>query len=223
MSKSFTLYIKISMSDYTSKLSYTAFIVTVTRAGCDCTAMLWNDPATTTATVSVGSTNTEAVPLPQADTSARSTNAAFDNCYTVGAGCATDGVFSAGSITLSGTDANSLSWVSFTSAGNTASNTQNIIMVPTKTEIGVHTFSVVFTPDNGSAYTYNYVVTVQCTVTSITQPAAPTSGLEHIVYGTSISFDFTNEAYTQTPDCGYAYTNSFTWTGADASSALIAN
>jgi hypothetical protein len=113
-----------------------------------------------------------------------------------------------------------LSWVTFSSTGAILSTTQEIDITPTKTELGDHVFSVVFTPDNGNAYTFTWTVTVECTVTAVTPPAAPTNDLTYIVYDTANTFDFTSETWAQTPDCGYDYDSVFTWEGSTSTDAF---
>ena len=50
-SKNIDLYIKISMDRYVDRVIYTHFPVTVTQAGCDCSYMLWTDPASVATTI----------------------------------------------------------------------------------------------------------------------------------------------------------------------------
>jgi hypothetical protein len=220
---SFNIYVKVSLDDYTDRVSYTLFTVTVTQVACDCQYLLWSDPTTTTATVTVGSTDTVNVPKPVESTSQRSTITAFDNCYVLSTPCSVDGSYAAGSITLSATDADTLAWASFTSTGAVDVTTQTIDFTPTKTEIGTHTFAVVFTPDSGSAITWNWVVTVTCTVTSFAQPAAPTTGLTYNIYDAATVFDYTGATWVQSPDCGYTYSNSFAWEGDYTGGAILTN
>lgn len=67
-------------------------------------------------------------------------------------------------------------------------------------------------------------ITVTCQVTSITQPANPTTNLGYIVYdATNTAHDFTSATYTQVPNCGWPVTNSYSWEGVDASPALTAS
>ena len=113
------------LDNYTDRKVYTGFTVTITQVGCQCSHLLWTNPASVATTVSVlGSASTVNVPVPQADSTTNRYITEFDNCYVIAAGCGEDGVFSAGSIVTSGAaDVDTLSWVSFTSAGNTASAT----------------------------------------------------------------------------------------------------
>jgi hypothetical protein len=184
--------------------------------------LLWTNPASVATTVSVlGSASTINVPIPQADATTNLPITEFANCYDIGSGCGEDGEFAAGSIvTSSAANVNTLSWASFTTAGNTGSATQTIDLDPTKTEIGTAEFTVTFTPDNGNAFSYTWYLTIDCTVTAITQPTAPVSGLTYSVYADPNTYDFTQSAYAQTPDCGYAYTSVFAWEGDGASAAL---
>lgn len=87
-------------------------------------------------------------------------------------------------------------------------------MTPTAaSHIGTWTLKATFTPDNGSAITYTAIsITVTCTVTSFTIGAGP-SNLNYDVFGTSAFVDVSTVSLTQVPDCGYAYTTTYTWTG----------
>jgi len=92
------VYIKAYLADYTNIKTYTSKAVKVLRASCDCTALAWDDATIATPTIAVNVGSTETIPLPVANTSARSTNAAFDSCYQTSNDCTTGGSFQAGSI-----------------------------------------------------------------------------------------------------------------------------
>jgi hypothetical protein len=161
------------------------------------------------------------VPVPQEDTTNRATIAAFDNCWVLSSGCDADGTFQQTGIQLSSVVTSSLSWVDFTSTGVILTTTQEIDFTPTKTEIGDHAFSVVFTPANGSPYTFTWTLTVTCEVTAFSPPAAPNTGLTYNIYDPVKTWDYTVETWTQSPDCGYLYDSVFTWEGVTAGGAVI--
>ena len=77
----YTVYIKSYLVDYTDVKTYTSKAVKIIRATCDCSALAWDDATIATPTVAVNIGATVTIPLPAPNTSARSTNAAFDACY----------------------------------------------------------------------------------------------------------------------------------------------
>lgn len=74
-------------------VTYTSWVVRITAASCDCTALAWDSPSTTAATVAVNIGSAETIPPPVANTGARSTNAGFDYCYQSAQDCGTGGSF----------------------------------------------------------------------------------------------------------------------------------
>ena len=73
-----------------------------------------------------------------------------------------------------------------------------------------------FTPTHGTATQFTVAtITVNCVVTSVTRPSNPNSGLTYTLWGTALNFDYSQD-WTQTPACGHAMTDSFTWTGTNA-------
>ena len=121
----YTVYIKAYLVDYTDRKTYTSKAVKVVKATCDCTALAWDDAVVATPSIGVNIGSTETLPLPVANTGARSTNSAFDACYQTGDGstdCGTGGSFQAGSIKYDdGVTAGGItlpSWITFSSTGN---------------------------------------------------------------------------------------------------------
>ena len=79
---SVTLKVTTTFSTWTSNAGSTSTIaVTLQSLTCDCTALLWTAPTITTATINIDASGTPSVPAPVSDTSARSSNLAFDACY----------------------------------------------------------------------------------------------------------------------------------------------
>jgi hypothetical protein len=73
--------------------------VTIAPLGCDCTPLAWDAPTATSVSVAVEGTATAAIINPDANTSARSSNFGFDNCYDQGGTCELSGAIT--SLTLS--------------------------------------------------------------------------------------------------------------------------
>ena len=158
------IYVKTQLVSYTSQTQYTAFTVNINEATCDCTALLWTNPATTSVALAVGSSDTPTFPLPTSDDSNRSSNTAFDKCYVSGANCPTTGSFSASDVkyddgTPSGTSLPA--WITFTTTG---SETQTITLSPTDgTHEGTHNIKVVFDSTYGPNPDYTALtIVVSC-------------------------------------------------------------
>ena len=158
----------------------------------------------------MAASSTPTVPPPVSNTNARSTNANFNICYVDSDSsndCATTGTYAAGSIVL--LDDSALpSWITWNAS------TQILTAAPTTPSlVGTYTLKATYTPTNGSAAQFSVLtITVRCVVTSFTRPANPTTGLSYNLWDAANSFDFT-QTWVQTPACGNAYTDSFTWTG----------
>jgi hypothetical protein len=222
--KNVQLYIKTILTSYSSQLKYTPFTVTLNAPSCDCTAMLWTNPTAKTVTAPGAATTSETFPLPVQDTTNKATNGAFAKCFlSGGSGCASTGTFPIASVKYDDNSPSGIalpSWFVITQASD---NNQAIQIKPTAaSHIGTHKIKVVFDSTYGPNPNYQALtITVTCVVTSITQPAAPTTNLSYTVYDKSNSHhSFTTSQYTQTPPCGYTMTSVFTWTGVSASPAL---
>lgn len=63
-SQDYTVYVKAYLVDYTDIVTYTAKIVQVVAATCDCTALAWDNPSAITPTIQVNIGSTETIPLP---------------------------------------------------------------------------------------------------------------------------------------------------------------
>ena len=215
----FTVHVKAYLQDYTSVVTYTSKVVQIVAATCDCTALAWDDATISTPSIGVNIGSTETIPLPVANTAARSTNAAFDNCYQSSNDCGIGGSFQAGSIkyddgvTVGGTTLPS--WITFSSTGNSVQTV--VISPPDGTYNGAHTLYATMTTDNGPDKTYTAITfTVTCTLTSYVMPATPTDptfDLGYIVYAVPTTIDLSTLAYTEAPTCGYTITTAITWTG----------
>ena len=115
---------KAYLSDYTNVKTYTTHVIQVVAATCDCSALAWDAPTVSTPTIGVNIGDSPTIPVPNANTAARSTNAAFDACYYPAgvASCPVTGSFQAGSIKYDdGATAGGVSlpsWITFSSTGN---------------------------------------------------------------------------------------------------------
>lgn len=98
------LYIKATLDDYTNEgiVSYTLLNVVINEVTCNCAAMAWSNPGsgvdqTLSAILAGTSASSKNMAKPQQDTSARSSNAAFDKCYLGNSppGCSADGQITA--------------------------------------------------------------------------------------------------------------------------------
>ena len=80
-------------------------------------------------------------------------------------------------------------------------------------EVDTYTIKTVMTPTYGAVETYSTLtIVITCTIASIDDVAAPTTGLEYILYDTTHQIDLSGNVYSQTPPCGYTTTNTHTWT-----------
>ena len=90
-----TVYVKQTLSSYTSQIKRNQLTVTITQAGCDCSHLAWVNPsADTSATIAVGASSTLTVPVPTADDSAKTTVPEFQKCI-LSSPCAETGHFKA--------------------------------------------------------------------------------------------------------------------------------
>ena len=211
--KTISLYIKATLDDYTSytRESYTQINIVVNEASCDCSALAWGDPANVvvSSTILAGTgASSQNLVVPVASTAARSTDANFDKCYLTSNDCAETGAFDSlqwndgsGATTLP-------SWITFTSSGTT---TQSVSINPTDGTVkGTHHLVAVFNPTNGNDYTYTALTfTVGCEVTSFSVSGAPGSNPTYNIFDQRSIISLTGVTYTQSPACGYTFSNSF--------------
>ena len=177
--------------------------------------MAWDTPTsgvdiTSSAIMAGTSASDQVLVKPDQNTGARSSNAAFDNCYIGNAppGCSADGVITA-ILWDNGTgDAAKPSWITWPPASDTDVNADNssrdtkiTITPPDGTVNGNHNIKVTWTPTYGSAYTYIALTfKVDCQVTSFTKPSAPVDGqngfdLSYVIFETPLTIDVSTLAY----------------------------
>ena len=218
-SKTIPVYIKATLDDYTSynRESYTLINIVIAEVTCDCSALAWDNPSSGidvgSVTAGTGSqSKTLAPPVP--NTSATSTNNAFQKCYENSNSCPTTGAYTDIQYSTDGVTGTTLpSWITWSDA---SSITQTVSINPADgTVIGTHHLIATFNPTNGLDKTYQAMTfTVTCEVTSWTAPSAPTSptfDLSYAVFETPLTIDISTLTYTQSPACGYTYTNNYSW------------
>jgi hypothetical protein len=99
---------KYADSDYSGVSgTTTTIVVTITKATCSCAAMVWTAPTISTGTVAIGSTldlpttqvsSNPYFPPPVSSDAAKSTNAAFNQCWADSTPCTTAGTYAANNI-----------------------------------------------------------------------------------------------------------------------------
>jgi hypothetical protein len=221
-----TIYIKTTLTDYPNVFSYNQVDVEITAAACDCSLLAWDNPTTSTPTIFVGTGSTETIPPPIVNTGARSTSAAFDNCYLTSADCDEEGAYQAGSITYDdGTNAGTTlpAWITFSSSGVAA---QDVAINPVDGSVnGFHTLFATYTPVNGATVFFTAITfEIQCAVASYalpTTPAEPAFDLSYIIYDDPMVINLSTQVYQESPDCLYATTSTYTWTGLDSTFMVI--
>lgn len=190
--------------------------VTLEPVVCNCNGMQWTAPSIVTTSVNVAASSTPSLNAPAADTTARSSTKTFDVCYENSGTCDETGSYAAAADfrykAVGGSyDAitNSASgWISFSGSTLTIAPTDPLLS-------GVYYVAATWTPtSSGTAAEHQILtITVNCEVTSMTKPSAPTGAdLIHDIKGSPLTFDFTT-SWVQVPACGYTYSSAFTWTG----------
>ena len=142
-----TLTITTTYADWSGPSTTSTIGVTINTIGCACTSLGWGAPTAVTATVAINASDTPTVPAPVSNTDARSSDAAFDSCYSNSPAtpCATTGTYAASSIVLS--DGSALpSWITWNDG------TQTLTVAPTDVnDVGTTTLMGTYTPTNGSS------------------------------------------------------------------------
>ena len=154
----------------------------------------------------MGSTTTVTLPLPSVNANAYTSGPAMRACTS--GSCATTGSFT----TIVLTDDSSLpSWIT------TANSNTELSIAPTSGTVkssNPWVVKVVYTPTAGSnnpAYTA-VTITVTCEITSWSMSGAGSTSISYNVFARTTVIDATTIVYTQSPACGYTFTNSFTYT-----------
>ena len=146
-----------------------ALSVQVLDATCDCAAVVRDHPslATHTGAVADGGTSV-AIPVATINqVNSEAINPKIRKCYSSGAGCANTATYA---VTLNDNSA---------LPSYLVSDGTNIAVTPLDGDaVGTHTLRIVQTPTYGAVETYDMLqITITCTIVSINDVAAPTTGL----------------------------------------------
>jgi hypothetical protein len=212
-----TLTIETTLADWPANAGNTGttFGVSFTPLGCDCSYLQWTAPSVGTDAVNIAASITPTLNAPVSDSSDRSV-LAFSNCYENSGSCPTTGNYAAATdfqYRILGGSYAAISatggWISF--AGST------LTVAPTDPAVvGTYEIAATYTPDSGTASQFAILtITVRCEITSFAVPAAPTTGLTYNIWDDASFFDFF-DGYVQDPACGYAYAQTFTFTGTNS-------
>lgn len=201
--QSYTL--QTTLNDYSMNPGRTDTLTVIVRAAtCNCAGVVRDLPAMVTQNGAVADGGrTVNVPLATINqVNSEAINAKIRKCYSSGAGCANTATFTA---TLDD-NSNLPSFMVF-------SGTSITITPTTGSHIGTYLIKNVMTPTYGAPVTYTKLtVVISCTITSINDVPAPTTGLTYVLYDTTLSINLKGNVYIQTPPCGYITSNTFVWT-----------
>ena len=213
---SHSVRLRVVSDDYSSYVTAVTvdFTVTVNEPACNCALQPWDDGTGVTSTAPVGSTTNVSLPTPSVSANAYTSAPAMRSC-TVGS-CATTGSFTA--VTLTGGTALP-SWI--------VSDGTALAIAPTDGSVKASNDWVVivtYTPTEGSnnpAYTA-VTITVSCEVASFAISGAGTTSFTYATFGALQVIDGSTLVFTQSPACGYTFTNSWSYTipSGDASSVV---
>lgn len=160
--------------------------IVVQAATCDCSAVVRDHPSLVTHNGAVDDGGTS-VAIPAAtinQVNSEAINPKIRMCYT-GAGCANTATYA---VTLNDNSA----LPSFLSSSGT-----HIAVTPTDgLEIGTYTLRITQTPTYGAVETYDMLqIVITCTIASINNVAAPTTGLTYILYEQTLAIDLSSNVY----------------------------
>ena len=180
--------------------------MTVNTPACDCTLQPWDNGTGATQNAAVGATTEVTLPLPSVASNAYTIKPAMRSC--TANSCATTGAFT--TVTLTGGTALP-GWITLKE-----SNTK-IDIAPTAGSVMASNpwvVVVVYTPTKGSnnpSYTA-VTITVTCTVTGFSVSNPGTTSHTYNTWDNLKVISGATLTYTQTPACGYTFTNSFSYT-----------
>lgn len=214
--QSYNLY--TTLDDYSVAHSHPGrtdtLTIVVQAATCNCADVVRDYPSAVThpGAVSDGGT-TIAIPIATINqVNSEALNPKIRWCYSSGVNCANTATYA---VTL---DDNSNLPSFIVSDGTT------LTVTPTDgLEVDTYLIKTVMTPTFGAEETYSTLtIVITCTIASINDVAAPTTGLEYVLYDTTHEIDLSSSVYIQTPPCGYTTVNTVTWT-IGASSPITVN
>ena len=64
-------------------------------------------------------------------------------------------------------------------------------------------------------------ITVGCTITGVSNPSPPTTGLTYTLYEPTLAIDLNSIPFTQTPPCDYPATDTIVWTNPDTTFIFV--
>ena len=178
--------------------------IVVQAASCDCTDVVRDSPsmATHAGAVADGGTTVN-VPVALINQSnSEALNPKIRQCYSSGVNCANTATYTA----KLNDNSNLPSFMSFDGTA--------ITVLPTVgAEVDSYIIRTTMTPTYGAVIEYDMLtITISCTIASIDDVAAPTTGLTYILYDSTHQIDLSANVYTQTPPCDYVTTNVHSWT-----------
>ena len=185
---------------------YVNFDVTVNTPACNCDLQPWDDGTTSSQNAAVASTSSLTMALPSVNANAYTSAPAMRSCTS--GSCATTGTWTA--VTL--TDGSALpNWITWSSGATTISVTP-----ADGTVIASNPWVIkgTYTPTKGSSNpSFNTIsITVTCEITSFAVSNEGTTSISYNVFDPTKIIDGSGITYTQSPACGYAFTNSWTYT-----------
>ena len=193
----------------------TEFTITVTQPTCNCDLLRWVLPTKATQTVNLvltsgSSTN---INLVTATVDGASKGASADTA--VMRKCHTDGTVCPETSTYTITDKITGLMPSFI----TQSTTTNTISVKATaaSNIGTYTLRVIQATASGTDQVFDALdLTIHCILASVTAPTAPLlADRTYTIYSPTLTIDMSSVGYathTQSPDCGYVLTPTYSWT-----------
>jgi hypothetical protein len=191
---------KFADSDYSTPETSTQIVVTISKAVCSCAAMAWTAPTISVGTVQLGATlelpttqvsTNPYFPPPVSSDAAKSTNAAFNQCWADSTPCTTTGSYSTANIKYdagSGKVALPGGWLAWNQSD------QKLVVSPTLvSQAKAYPIYATYTSTSGTPTEFQVAtLNVDCVVTSFTLPAAPTgAALTYTLWGEPKYFDFT--------------------------------
>lgn len=197
---SLDLVLKITLIDQPDNAGYTeTMAVEIIHATCDCSLLLWDNPAMENLSVSVSFVDTLTIPEATVNVPSRSTTPAIRRCY--------DDSPCDETYTTDLVDVATGSLPGFMDYTGT-----DLTVTPTvAADIGTYELQLTMTTTAGTSPVYIAVtVDIPCTITAIENPASPATQT-YYVYGANFEIDLSATVYIQTPPCEWPATNTFSW------------
>ena len=186
------------------------FAVKIVFAPCDCGLLTWDLPASMPATLLVGVSATDTLAIEEAtpNEESKTLTPAIRKCYQSSSQ-------EAASCDHTYTNALVDSTLAVLPSFMTYAGTDLTVSPTVAADIGVYNLELTMTTASGEDQTYiAAIITVDCTVTAIDDPAAPTTDLTYNIYDANLFIDLVarGTVYTQTPPCEHVGSQDFAWT-----------